>query len=162
MSITNLSSANQALSIIGSYIAVSGPPNTNGLAGNDVPSYRIYDSSVLSQYPIAVGHPTQFPSRGFFTDENTDRYSCTGSFMARPTFSVNSIADAQAWFDSASAKTSLPILKSFYLSCSENEGKPMYSAPPRVFRTLVTTVPARWRILSQPWCDTHSSGLPQP
>ncbi len=114
VSITNLSSANQALSIIGSHIAVSGPPNTNGLAGNDVPSYRIYDSSILSQYHLDIGQPVQFPSRGSFIDKGTGASVCSGSFMANPTFTVNSVADAQAWFDSASAKTSLLILKSFY------------------------------------------------
>ena len=119
ISITNLSSANQALSVIGSYIAISGPPKTNGLAGNDVPSYRIYDNSVLSQYPLIVGQPAQFPSRGMFTDKNTGPGTCTGSFMAEPTFSVNSIADAQAWFNSTSAKTSLLVLKSFYYQASQ-------------------------------------------
>lgn len=107
-SIDKLTLANQDLTVVGGYIPTSGD---NGLAGNNVPSYQVVDSSLLNTYPLTIGQTTKFPTNPDFTVKN---FQALGSFKIRPAITINTISDSLSWLNSTDAKTGLLILKSFY------------------------------------------------
>lgn len=111
VSLDKLTTANQDLTIVGGYIPSSGD---NGLAGNNVPQYRVVDSSLLNTYPLAVGTGSQFPTNPWFTDQSTGTLSREGAFDVGPAVTINSLDETHAWFNSNDVKTGLLILKSFY------------------------------------------------
>lgn len=110
VSLDKLPAAHQDLTIVGGYIPTSGD---NGLVGNNVPGYRVVDSSLLATYPLAVGTVSQFPSNPSFTDQPTGTVSRAGAFVAKPAVTIHSLDETHAWFSSSDVKTSLLILKSF-------------------------------------------------
>lgn len=89
---------NQNLKIIG---GIYSPANE--------PDYGVIDATLLSTYPLNVGQQTKFPNALRFTDL---RSSVNIAFRARATDTFVSQADAQAWFNSSDATTSLQILRS--------------------------------------------------
>lgn len=109
--VSKLTTASQDLTLVGGYVPSSGD---NGLAGNDVPSYRVADSSTLNTYPLTVGQAGQLPSNSAFTDQGTGDTSYKGSLTSRPAIAINSVQESQNWLNSADAKTSVQILESLY------------------------------------------------
>lgn len=97
-----LANANQDVTVVGGYY-------TTG--GNYSPQYAVADSSFLTTYPLTVGKQSQFTANPIFTDKGSNNL---GQLVATPATSITSAADAQAWLNSADAKTSLQILQSFY------------------------------------------------
>jgi hypothetical protein len=96
-----LSGANQDVTVIGGYY-------TTG--GNYSPTYAVVDSSMLTTSPLTVGTQAQFPGNPSFTDQGSES---RGQLTSTPAVSISSVSDAQAWLNSADAKTSLQILQSF-------------------------------------------------
>lgn len=105
--IQKLSSANQDLTVVGGYYP------TSGVVGNYAPLYAVVDSSILTTYPLTVGTQAQFVNNPIFTDAGVSS-ATSGALTAKPAVSINTASDAQAWLNSADAKTSLQILQSFY------------------------------------------------
>ena len=111
ISLDKPTAANQDLTIVGGYIPTSGD---NGLAGNNIPGYKVVDTSLLNKYPLTVGTESQFPTNPSFTDKNTGTLSRQGEFKVKPSVTINSLDETHAWFSNSDVKTSLLILKSFY------------------------------------------------
>jgi hypothetical protein len=102
MDVETITGASQKFSIVGGYISYG---------SGFLPMYNLADSSLLETYSVAVGQTSSFPTTASFTDLDTDYL---GSFFSQPTQQLNTVADAQAWFTTADAQTSLLILKSLY------------------------------------------------
>jgi len=100
--------ANQTFSIVGGYAASS------GLVGNYSTLYELIDTATLSRYPLTKGQASQFPNNPMFTDKDTSQGTYNGSLRLRPMAAINTVAEAQAWFNASSTKTGLLILKSAY------------------------------------------------
>ena len=105
VSIDKLVSANEALTVVG-YIGY-GANSANGQYGA---AYSVIDNSELTQYPQVVGTSGQIPIVQEFTVGGNA--TILGGLLAGPTGGLHSLADAQSWFASADAKTSLLILES--------------------------------------------------
>jgi hypothetical protein len=110
-SIVKLSTANQALSVVGGYNPTSG---NNGVAGNNIPVYEVVDNSLLSTYPLTVGQTTQFPNNASFTDQYSGQTASIGALTSMPAVTINTVSQAKSWLSSTDAQTSLLILKSIY------------------------------------------------
>lgn len=106
--VEKLNQANQDLVLIGGYTPSEG---SNGLAGNNIPSYRDIDSKLLDIYPLRLDQVSQFPSASRFTDKRSGYY---GALLARPAITIDTIAQSEAWLNSSDAKTSVKILESLY------------------------------------------------
>jgi hypothetical protein len=102
VSVTAVPAANQAVSIVGGY-----------LTADNRPQYQIVDNATLAAYALAIGQPAPFLNNAMFTDKDTGTHTCLGSLRAGPFTRIASATDAQAWFNTGDAKTSLLILKSF-------------------------------------------------
>jgi hypothetical protein len=104
ISTTAPTSANQDLTIVGGYT----PYGTQYL-----PSYGIADATLLRTYPIVPNQSTAFPSTPEFTDQGASSHTCQGSLVSQPTQASDTSIDAEAWFTTPLAQTSLQILKTF-------------------------------------------------
>lgn len=104
-SLEKMTGANQALTIVGSYLSEG---------ANRSPSYAVVDSSLLSSNPLTVGTSGQFPEQAEFTDQASSASTCSGSFASSPSQVVSTAQEAADWFTTSEAKTSLQVLESFY------------------------------------------------
>jgi hypothetical protein len=104
--VSKLARANQDVTIVGGYYP------TSGAVGNYAPLYSVVDSSILTTFPLAVGTQATFVNNPIFTDTSAST-ATYGAFVASPAVSINTVSDAQAWLNSADAKTSRQILQSF-------------------------------------------------
>jgi hypothetical protein len=109
--ISKLTAANQAVTLVGGYIPTSGD---NGIAGNNIPEYLVVDSSFLTTYPLTIGQLGQFPSNPNFSDQYAADARYNGSLVAKPAIVINTVTQSETWLDSADAKTGVQILESFY------------------------------------------------
>lgn len=115
--ISKLTTANQDLTLVGGYVPSSGD---NGLAGNNLPVYEVIDSSVLGTYPLVVGQQGQFPSNERFSDQLAADSGFNGALTAKPTVTIETVAQSEAWLNSQSAQTAANVLKSLSYSPSSN------------------------------------------
>ena len=74
------------------------------------PDYGVVDSSLLTSYPLTIGRTTQFPNALRFADTHSND-TASAAFRSRATVTLTA-SQAQAWFASADAKTSLLIIES--------------------------------------------------
>lgn len=95
----------QDLSLIGGYYASS------GVVGNFAPGYYVVDSSLLGKYPLTKGQASQFHAGPHFTT-TLGNTSYSGWLTATPAISINTLDQAQAWFQQTDTKTSVLILRS--------------------------------------------------
>jgi len=103
VSIAKLTSTNEDLSVVGGY-------SYSTAASSYSPGYFLMNSSVLSDYPLTVGRPAPFPAGPTFT--LVGNANDVGYMYAAPTSNVTTLSDAQAWLNSADAKTGLLMLES--------------------------------------------------
>lgn len=103
MSIDKLTSANEALTVVGGYYF-------NSSAGKYSPGYTILDNSLLNSYPLTIGRATQFPTAYFTVVSASNTY---GSLAASPTNSITTATSAETWFNGTDQETAKLILESF-------------------------------------------------
>jgi prepilin-type N-terminal cleavage/methylation domain-containing protein len=96
---------------------VGGYEQAGGAIGNYLAVYEIVDTSLLGNYPLAVGSTTQFPSNPRFSDEPSGS-GYSGVFLAES--GCNTTADCQTWLNATATQTAVQVLESLAYTPSEN------------------------------------------
>ncbi len=77
---------------------------------NNLPTYSVVNASLLTTYPLVIGQTSQFEMAARFSDQGSND---NGQLMAYPVgASFTTAAQAEAWFTTTDAKTSLLIMES--------------------------------------------------
>jgi hypothetical protein len=99
VSIADLSVTGLNLNVVGGIYSASNEPD-----------YGVIDSSTLTSNPLTIGKAAPFPAPLHFTDLHTGA-SDIATFRARASVTMTA-QEANAWFSTADAKTSLLIVRS--------------------------------------------------
>jgi len=106
VSINAMASGDSTMKVVGNYQPV-------GI--HYLPEYDVLDSSTITADSLAVGQTGEISEPALFTDLGPGLSTpCGGTFRASPVSQSQTAADAEAWFSTENAKTSLLILQSFY------------------------------------------------
>jgi hypothetical protein len=104
ISLSPLTTASDALKVVGGYYTV----------GN-IPSYSLVDTSLVQQYGLATGKTSNNGNNDLYFTKNSNKATLVVHYNNTTGSASISTSQANTWFNSTDGKTALLIVQSFYI-----------------------------------------------